>query len=194
MIVRGGRGAFARGGRQLLAQRVRATSPSWPDLLEDSARRLAGLGVRPRSPFDLERFLHELVQLRGGREIVLTPISVRSGTATVCGYCLTTADRDHVYYAQSRSRLHRTHNAVHELAHLLLGHRSVAPLAAPGGSTDRRRAWLGLAEAGYSERSEDEADAAAAILLGSWHETTPRTWVAHSTLSRGAARLADAYS
>jgi hypothetical protein len=194
MITGGGRGAFARCTRQVLAQRIRATSPSWPDLLDRSASTLAGLGVRPRSPFDLERFLRELVQLRGGREIVLTPISVRSGGATVCGYCLTTAERDHVYYAQSRSRLHRTHNAVHELAHLLLDHRSVAPLTAPGGPTDRRRAWLGVADIGYSERSEDEADAAAAILLGSWHETTPRTWVAHSALSRGAARLADAYS
>ncbi|MCO1656888.1 hypothetical protein [Pseudonocardia humida] len=125
---------------------------------------------------------------------MLTPISVRSGAATVCGYCLTMADRDHVYYAQSRSRLHRTHNAVHELAHLLLGHGSVAPLAVAGPPTDRRRAWLGIAEAGYSEHCEDEADAAAAILLGSWHETAPRTWAAHSALSRGAARLADAYA
>ncbi len=194
MITLGGRGAFARCTRQVLAQRARATSPSWSDLLDHSASTLAGLGVRPRSPFDLDRFLRELVQLRDGREIVLTPISVRSGGATVCGYCLTTADRDHVYYAQSRSRLHRTHNAVHELAHLLLDHRSVAPLAAPDGPGDRRRAWLGVADIGYSERSEDEADAAAAILLGSWHEATPRTWVAHSALSRGAARLADAYS
>jgi Zn-dependent peptidase ImmA (M78 family) len=136
----------------------------------------------------------DLVQLRDGREIVLTPISVRSGAATVCGYCLITADRDHVYYAQSRSRLHRTHNAVHELAHLVLGHRSVAPLVAPGDSADRRRAWLGLVDNSYSERSEAEADAAAAILLGSWHEAPPRTWAAHSSLSRGAARLADAYT
>jgi len=194
MTARGGRGAIAWRTRQVLAQRARATSPSWSDLLDRSASTLAGLGVRPRSPFDLDRFVDELVQLRDDREIVLTPISVRSGAATVCGYCLITADRDHVYYAQSRSRLHRTHNAVHELAHLLLGHHSVAPLAAPGGPTDRRRAWPGLADAGYSERSEDEADAAAAILLGSWHETTPRTWVAHSALTRGAARLADAYS
>ncbi|WP_214407317.1 hypothetical protein [Pseudonocardia lacus] len=125
---------------------------------------------------------------------MLTPISVRSGSATVCGYCLTMADRDHVYYAQSRSRLHRTHNAVHELAHLLLGHGSVAPLAAPNAPAERRGGWLGIAEAGYSERSEDEADAAAAVLLGDWRGSAPRTWSAHAALSRGAARLADAYA
>jgi hypothetical protein len=157
---------------------------------------LTDLGVRARAPFDLERFVKDLMQLRGGREIVLTPISVRAGAATVCGYCLTLAEWDHVFYAQSRSRLHRTHNAVHELSHLMLGHGSVAPLAVadPAAGRRRRADWLGLAEAGYSERSEDEADAAAAILLGSWQESAPRSWVAQSRLSRGAARLADAYA
>ena len=193
MITRVGVGAFARHTRRTRSPRAQQAPPSWSDLLDRSAQALADAGVRTRSPFDLERFVGELVQLRGGREIVLTPISVLPGPATVCGYCLTMADRDHVYYAQSRSRLHRTHNAVHELAHLVLEHRSVAPLAVAGGAAERRRARAG-AEAGYSERCEDEADAAAAILLGSWHDPAPRTWAAHSALSRGAARLADAYA
>jgi hypothetical protein len=154
---------------------------------------LAALGIRTRSPFDLERLVNDLMQLRGGREILLTPIMVGAGAATACGYCLKLADRDHVFYTQSRSRLHRTHNAVHELAHLMLGHGPVAPLGvatADAHSPD----WLGGATAAYSERSEDEADAAAAILLGSWQEPAPRrSWVARSRLS-GAARLADAYA
>ena len=197
MITRGGPGGFARCARQLRARRAGRTPVSWPDLLDRSAQQLTDLGVRARSPFDLERFLKDIVQLRGGREIVLTPISVRPGAVTVCGYCLTLAEWDHVFYAQSRSRLHRTHNAVHELAHLVLSHGSVAPLTAAGqGDSEPRRAdWLGLAEAGYSERSEDEADAAAAILLGSWQDApAARSWVAQSRLSRGADRLGDAYA
>jgi hypothetical protein len=191
MSAGGGAGLFARCARQMRVQRPVAASRSWPELLDRSAQKLADLGVRTRSPFDLERFLDELVQLRGGREIRLTPISVRAGAATVCGYCLVLADRDHVFYAQSRSRLHRTHNAVHELAHLLLGHGSVAPLA-PGAGP--RTSWLGLADAGYSQTCEEEADAAAAVLLGDWHQPSRRSWVGQSALRRGADRLADAYA
>jgi hypothetical protein len=145
----------------------------------------------------MDRFLKHLMQLRG-REIVLTPISVRADSTTVCGYCLTLARWDHVFYNQSRSPLHRTHNAVHELAHLVLGHRSVAPLtraqSTPEQATPGQASWLGMADAGYSERAEDEADAVAAILLGRWQESAPRSWVAHSTMRRGSVRLADAYA
>jgi hypothetical protein len=168
---------------------------SWVDLLDRSAHRLDELGITAPAPFDLERFIGQLRELRG-REIVLTPIDVRPDTVTVCGYCLTLAEWDHVFYAQSRSRLHRTHNAVHELAHLVLGHRSVAPLTGPGAAAPGGPALLGPADepVGYSDRCEDEADAVAAVLLGRWQQNAPRSWVAHATLRRGAVRLADAYA
>ena len=199
MISRGGPGGFARCSRQMWTRqmwpRTRSAALSWLDLLDESAGKLNALGVRAPTPFDLEKFLRQLMQLRGGRHIVLTPISVRADSTTVCGYCLKLARWDHVFYTQSRSPLHRTHNAVHELAHLVLGHSSVGPLSPPAPAADRAQpSWLGLADAGYSERCEDEADAAAAILLGRWQETAPRSWVAHSTMRSGSARLADAYA
>jgi hypothetical protein len=195
MISRGGPGAFARSSRRALTQRHRRSPRSWSDLVDRCAHELAGLGISAPVPFDLDRFSHQLVQLRG-RQIVLTPISVRPGAATICGFCLTLADRDHVFYARSRSPLHSTHNAVHELAHLVLGHASVAPLPPPGPAGD---GWLGLATAEYSARCEDEADAAAAVLLGRWQRPGPDRhagpggWVRHSALGRGPARLADAF-
>lgn len=201
MISRSGPGGFARRSRQMWTrqmwpQRTRAVALSWLDLLDESASKLNALGVTAPTPFDLETFLRQLMQLRG-RQIVLTPISVRADSTTVCGYCLKLARWDHVFYTQSRSPLHRTHNAVHELAHLVLGHSSVGPLTGPVpalAADQLQPSWLGLAAAGYSERCEDEADAAAAILLGRWQETAPRSWVAHSMMRSGSVRLADAYA
>jgi hypothetical protein len=197
MISRGGSGGFARRGRRVLTQRHDDAPRSWLELVDRSAQRLGALGISAPVPFDLDTFSRQLVQLRG-RPIVLTPISVRANSATVCGYCLALADRDHVFYARSRSPLHSMHNAVHELAHLALGHTSVAPLAFPDGALDRP-VLPGPAlddpatSADYSIRCEDEADAAAAVLLGSWQRPAPRSWVRHSTLGRGPARLADAF-
>lgn len=196
MISRGGPGRFTRCTRQMWTRQTSrpATAPlSWLDLLDQSAQKLNDLGIHVPAPFDMDRFLKHLMQLRG-REIVLTPISVRADSTTVCGYCLTLARWDHVFYNQSRSPLHRTHNAVHELAHLMLGHRSVAPLTLAGRTASEQPGRLGTTDAGYSERAEDEADAAAAILLGRWQESAPRSWVAHSTMRRGSVRLADAYA
>lgn len=195
MISWGGPGRFTRCTRQILAQRHRSAPSSWLDLLDRSARRLDDLGVTAPVPFDLEQLSGQLMQLRG-RQIVLTPISVRPDSATVCGYCLTLADRDHVFYTRVRSPLHSAHNAVHELAHLALGHGSVGPLTGqdPAQCSDQATGWLGLASTGYSERCEDEADAAAAVLLGHRRRPAPRSGVRHSTLPRGSAGLADAYA
>ena len=217
MISRGGPGGFRRCSRQMWIRQTRtpsvrrrspALSPptlaspalaspalSWLDLLDQSAGKLNELGVTAPTPFDLETFLRQLIHLRG-RQIVLTPIAVRADSTTVCGYCLKLARWDHVFYTRSRSPLHRTHNAVHELAHLVLGHRSVAPLARPDPypADQPSDGWLGMADGSYSKRCEDEADAAAAILLGRWQDSAPRSWVAHSTTRRGSVRLADAYA
>jgi hypothetical protein len=177
MISRGGPGAFARSARRALTQSHREAPRSWRDLVDRSAQRLGELGISAPVPFDLDRFSRRLGQLRG-RQIVLTPISVRPGPATVCGYCLVLADRDHVFYARSASPLHTVHNAVHELAHLALGHAS---LPRP-------------ATADHPARCEDEADAAAAVLLGRWQRPAAGSWVRHVPLDRGPARLADAFA
>jgi hypothetical protein len=190
MISRGGPGAFTRGSRRALTQRHRRGAQSWLDLVDRTALKLGELGISAPVPFDLDRFSRQLVQLRG-RQIVLTPISVRPGPATVCGYCLTLADRDHVFYARSESPLHTLHNAVHELAHLALGHASVAPLPRPGAGHDGR---LAPATADCSTRCEDEADAAAAVLLGRWQHPAPVGRARRAAPGREPARLADAFA
>jgi hypothetical protein len=190
MISRGGPGAFVRGSRRTLTQRHHRAPRSWLDLVDRSAQELGELGISAPVPFDLDRFSRRLGQLRG-RQIVLTPIAVRPGPATVCGYCLTLTDRDHVFYARTGSPLHTLHNAVHELAHLALGHASVAPLPRPGTGHDSR---LGPAAADCSTRCEDEADAAAAVLLGRWQHPAPVSRARCAALGRGPARLADAFA
>jgi hypothetical protein len=172
----------------------------WSDVLDRCADVLAQQGLLDLDEaFDLDRFTERLA-LRRGRPIHLTPIWLPSfDKATVCGVCISTAQADHVFYADTLSALHRTHNAVHELAHLILEHRSVAPLARPTlgpswvGSAESATSWLSAAGSSYSEQAEDEADAAAAVLLCRWQTRAPQRWVSSSIMRLGAERLADMF-
>lgn len=151
-------------------------------------------------PFSLDDLVRQL-ERRNGRPVVLTPVSVPADGVTVCGKCLRFSHYDHVFYAETLSPLHGTHNAVHEIAHLILEHRAVAPLAwsalDPGqhGDSDGVEAVmasLGVTGAGYAETAEHEADAMAAVLLGKWQDSAPQRWVSTSALRVVGDRLVDA--
>lgn len=88
---------------------------------------LRGLEV-PR-PFDLDVFCRR-VAARRGRELYLHPLP--GGLAAKAGFCglwIATGAGDHILYEQGASPLHQCHIIVHELAHMLLGHKG-SPLAA----------------------------------------------------------------
>ncbi|WP_327287546.1 hypothetical protein [Streptomyces sp. NBC_01198] len=61
---------------------------------------------------------------RRGRPLRLIPLP-RADTegSGICGAWIACADADHVYYSVVTSAVHQRHIVLHELAHILLGHR-----------------------------------------------------------------------
>lgn len=165
------------------------SDPRWARLLDRCARVLDAQRIAVPEPFDLNEFTAGLAQRRG-RPIRLTRIRLPAAEATVCGLCFGHGRTDCVYYTETLSSLHRSHNAVHELSHLVLGHESVAPRTGDGLDTPVEW-WFAGVEATYSAQSEEEADAMAAVVL-SGSAPRPRRWVSSSAVRAGAGRLSDA--
>jgi|SRR5690606_13227247 len=184
--------------------------PRWSQLLSRCSARLAELDIlRPDEPFDLEVFRSRLADRRG-RPIYMTAIRLpplrrphpRDGEPmeeTLCGIHFSTELADHVYYTETLSPLHAAHNAVHELAHLIMGHQSTAPLARPslGGwaaAADSVQEWLAGLRSSYREMDEIEAEAMAAVVLSERvRDGVPRRFVSSSMMRLGSDRLADAW-
>ena len=118
-------------------------------------------------PFDLGRFLAQ-VSRRRNRMIFLHPFT--SGPGTPCGLWLGTASADHIFHEAGTTPLHRTHIAMHEIAHMLLGHdgkggeRGLGRLLAP--DLDPAQVSLILGRSAYSTAEEQEAETAASLILG----------------------------
>lgn len=118
------------------------------------------------SPFDLKEFAARLERQRN-RPIRLRPVSFAVGAP--CGLWIGTADVDYVFYEQDTSPFHRNFIALHELAHMLLGHcglsawQSLAHRIAPDISPALVRLMLG--RSGYSSPEEQEAETLASLIL-----------------------------
>jgi len=74
-------------------------------------------------PFDLGEFVAGLEHQRN-RPIRLRPFS--SAPRCPCGLWIGTADADYIYHEAGTTPFHATHIALHELAHMLLGHQHSA--------------------------------------------------------------------
>jgi hypothetical protein len=127
---------------------------------------VAGLDI-PR-PFDLGQFLAQ-VAARRNRMIFVHPFT--SGPGIPCGLWLSTARADHIFCEAGTSPWHRTHIAVHEIAHILLGHdsragdmRGLADLLAPDVSPTLKRLVLGRSI--YATAEERDAETLASLILG----------------------------
>jgi hypothetical protein len=115
---------------------------------------------------ELSALLARLMAIRG-RPIVLRPITRRPGP---CGLWAALPARDYVFYEADTSPLHQVHIILHELAHLIWGHRSayvldlellqsVLPDIEPGVlETVLRRAH-------YETIEEQEAEVLASLVL-----------------------------
>jgi len=119
-------------------------------------------------PFDLGQFVAGLERQRQ-RPIRLRPFS--SGPGVPCGLWIGTADADYVYHEAGTTPFHATHIAVHELAHMLLGHRHTAAweqlisLLAP--DVDQALIQLMLGRSAYGTAEEREAETLASLILSS---------------------------
>jgi hypothetical protein len=178
---------------------VRDGLPRSAQLVERVSAELAHQGVELPVPFDLET-LRRTVERKRQRPLHMNPISLPAGASTVCGVCICTAEADLVFYGETISELHRTHNAVHELGHLLLGHRSIAALSRPSlgsawaGSAQLTTSWLGNTTRTYGDQAEREADAVAELALGRWDDAVRSPWSQASVIRAGASRLGIALS
>ncbi len=119
-------------------------------------------------PFDLDAFCAQIAEQRN-RPIRICALPSTAGAGTPCGAWLQTATTDWVFVEQSTSRFHRDNIVLHELAHMLCGHRGVGPLdeslvatLAPD-AVGAIRHMLGRTE--YSTEAEQEAEMMARLIL-----------------------------
>ena len=119
-------------------------------------------------PFDLGQFVAGLERQRG-RPIRLRPFSF--GPGGPCGLWIGTAEADYIYHEAETTAFHSTHIAVHELAHMLLGHQNTAAwdqlirLLAP--DVHPRLIQLILGRSAYGTAEEREAESFASLILSS---------------------------
>ena len=117
-------------------------------------------------PFDLDRFVARLERQRK-RPIWLRSFS--SGPGCPCGLWIGTADGDYIYYEAGTTPFHATIVALHEIAHVLLGHGHAAArdqivrlLARRGPGT---LIHLILGRSACTTAAEREADTLGSIIL-----------------------------
>lgn len=117
-------------------------------------------------PFDIMSFCDAL-RSHQARPILLHPITSRAG---ICGLWIATPDADHIFYERDTSPLHQEHIILHELSHLLCGHRS-APMPQTDWSRlllpdlDAKMVQTVLQRAAYSAEEEREAELLATFIL-----------------------------
>lgn len=118
------------------------------------------------APFDLAEFIGRLERQRR-RPIRLCPF--RSGPGVPCGMWIGTAAEDLLYYEEGTTPYHQDHIALHEAAHMMLGHRSgtqvwerLASLMAP--DVDPQFVQLIMGRSVYSSDEEREAETLASLI------------------------------
>ena len=126
-------------------------------------RRLQGVQVP--NPFDLDRFCAEVADRRG-RPLVRRAVPGLSADAP-CGLWISTARADHVLYDPGTSPLHAEHIVLHELAHILSGHRGSDPaIARLFPDLDPAMVRQALGRVAYTSAQEREAEMMASLIRG----------------------------
>lgn len=159
----------------------------WERALQRCRTALTDADLEVPAEFKARAFAAAVAQRRG-RPIELVPMRLAPGT--LHGLALRLRTIDAVFYAHTLSPTHTRHNLAHELGHLLLGHRSVVPIAEGLLAREDLKmlaTWIGAVQPTYAEDAEQEADAMGALLLA---DSRPPDWGRPSTLQAGAERLA----
>ena len=105
----------------------------------------------------------------GERPIRLRPFN--SGPGCPCGLWIGTAEADYIYHEAGTTPFHATHIALHEIAHMLLGHvhadawDQLVGLLAP--DLDQAIIRLILGRSAYSTAEERDAETVASLILSS---------------------------
>lgn len=130
-------------------------------------------------PFCIGTLCSELSKRRR-RPLHLHPIPL--DTSEVCGLWIGTDAEDHIFYEQHTARSHQEHIILHEIGHMLFGHRSDASVASVASGVsdalfpdlDTRLVRRVLGRTNYSSRQEQEAEMLASLIRAgdaapTWH-------------------------
>ncbi len=117
----------------------------------------------------------------------------------LCGVCISTASADYVYTPTGTTPFHREHIALHEIGHLLAGHRSgvevadLAKMLLPDLNPAVVRAVLGRTS--YTSEQEREAEHFATLVMerSRPNRTGPRPAVADPAVAAVLGRLEDTW-
>ena len=122
-------------------------------------------------PFDFDEFLAALGRQRG-KPLRVWEWDMGADGGSPCGLYVGTESADYIFVAPAHSELQRRQTVVHELAHMLLGHRRKdglsgvdlsRVLAGLSLSADRVRAVM--ARTSYTTPEEVEAELLASVIL-----------------------------
>lgn len=136
------------------------------------------------APFDLGEFTARLERQRN-RPIRLCPF--KSGPGVPCGVWIATWEADYVYYEQDTTPFHVNLIALHEIAHMLLGHHelpmreNLASQVAPDVNPALVR--LILSRSAYASPEEREAETLASLIVDRATSWAPVP-AAHSAFAR----------
>lgn len=118
------------------------------------------------APFDLAEFISGLERQRR-RPIRLCPFS--SGPGAPCGMWIGTANADFLYYEEGTTPYHQDHIALHEAAHMMLGHRGatevwerLVSLLVP--DVDPQLVQLIMGRSVYGSQEERDAETLASLI------------------------------
>ena len=117
-------------------------------------------------PFDLAEFAARLGRQRN-RPVRLCPVAFTAGRP--CGLWIATTEADYVYYERGTTPFHAISIALHEIAHLLLGHHGItawqdlARWLAP--NLDSALIQIILGRSAYTTPEERDAETLASLML-----------------------------
>ena len=126
-------------------------------------------GLEVPSPFDIQLFCTNISLLRG-RPLDLRRLPIEADVR-FCGVYAATPARDYVYYPRGTSLLHQEHIILHELMHLIRGHKGLGAAAPPDSyvamlpGLDPDLVALALGRSGYASPEESEAEMMASLIL-----------------------------
>jgi len=125
-------------------------------------------GIFLENPSDVDE-LCQAISLKRGRPLRVEPLPEIEAADAPCGIWLELQDTDFIFHEAAASRRHRNQIVRHELAHLLLNHRSnraVEELAAAAlPEADARGIQRALGRTAYNCEQEEEAEIAATIMI-----------------------------
>lgn len=152
-----------------------------------AAARVATVDVP--DPFDLEAFL-QLVAAERGRTIQVLPLESAQLPDLPCGLWIAGEFSDWIFVEEGTSPLHREHIVLHEVAHMLCGHRlsrDTPSVLLP--SLDPAVVRRVLGRTSYSDDQEREAEAVASLLLARARRRRSSAAPLHDALHRASRVL-----